>query len=120
VHGAAQALNAWISAGADLLLSGHDHLPGCMEVRSSDHRHCSVLAQAGSCLSDEQREGLPNSWNLLTLQRLGSERRLRIEQRDYGQDAGRFAPARLYEAVNLMDRGRTRLNGWRLAAPAHT
>src|SRR5690606_38599395 len=31
-HGAHNALESWISAGADLFLGGHIHLPYCLEI----------------------------------------------------------------------------------------
>lgn len=114
-HGAAQALDRWIAAGADLFLGGHIHLPYCIEVRTADRRQSSVLLQAGTCLSSRVRNGIPNSYNIVTLQRYGTERRMSIERRDHDAASGRFVMALQHEATSLMDRQRTRLNGWRLA-----
>jgi 3',5'-cyclic AMP phosphodiesterase CpdA len=113
-HGARRALDRWIAAGADLFLGGHIHLPYCLEVRTTDRRDSSVLAQAGTCVSRRVRDGIPNSYNLITLQQQAGERRMQIERRDYDAASGRFAPARRHEAVSMMDRLRTGLNGWRL------
>ncbi|MET0282043.1 MAG: metallophosphoesterase [Steroidobacteraceae bacterium] len=115
-HGAERALDRWIAAGADLFLGGHIHLPYCLEVRTSDHRDSSVLLQAGTCLSRRVRDGIPNSYNLITLQRTGAERRILVERRDYDAASDRFILARRDEAGSMMDRGRTGLNGWRLTA----
>jgi hypothetical protein len=115
VNGATAALDRWIAAGADLFLGGHIHLPYCIEVSTTDRRQSGVLLQAGTCLSSRIRNRIPNSYNLVTLQRLGTERRMNIERRDYDAPSGRFVMALRHEAASLMDRQRTRLNGWRLA-----
>ena len=114
-QGAGQALDRWIAAGADLFLGGHIHLPYCIEVHTTDRRQSSVLLQAGTCLSRRIRNGIQNSYNLVTLQRQGTERHMGIERRDYDPASGRFVLALRHEATSLMDRHRTRLNGWRLA-----
>jgi 3',5'-cyclic AMP phosphodiesterase CpdA len=114
-RGAAQALDRWIAAGADLFLGGHIHLPYCIEVRTQDLRQSGVVLQAGTCLSNRLRNGIPNSYNLVSLQRQGSQRHLIIERRDYDAASDRFLLAVRREATSLMDRRRTRLNGWRLA-----
>ena len=82
--------------------------------RTCDRR--GVLLQAGTCLSRRVRNGIPNSYNLVTLQRYGNERRMSIERRDFDAASGRFVMALQHEATSLMDRQRTRLNGWRLAS----
>ena len=115
-HGAAQALDRWIAAGADLFLGGHIHLPYCIEIGTADLRQSAVLLQAGTCLSSRVRNGIPNSYNLVTLQRYGTERRMTIERRDFDAASGRFVMALQHEAASLMNRERTRINGWRLAA----
>jgi hypothetical protein len=79
-----------------------------------------VLLQAGTCLSSRIRNGIPNSYNLVTLQRHGNERRMSIERRDYDAASGRFVMALQHDATSLMDRRRTRLNGWRLASRDNT
>jgi hypothetical protein len=114
-RGAEQALDRWIAAGADLFLGGHIHLPYCIEVRTADRRQSAVLLQAGTCLSSRIRNGIPNSYNLVTLQRFGNERRMTIERRDFDVASGRFVLALRHEAASLMNRERTRINGWRLA-----
>jgi 3',5'-cyclic AMP phosphodiesterase CpdA len=113
-HGAPRALDRWMTAGADLFLGGHIHLPYCLQVHTSDHRESGVLLQAGTCLSSRLRDDIANSWNQVTLVRIGGERRMHIERRDYDAASGRFVVARRHEAVSMMDRRRTGLNGWRL------
>ena len=117
-HGAPRALDRWIAAGADLFLGGHIHLPYCIEVWTADRRQTGVVLQAGTCMSRRIRNGIQNSYNLVTLQRNGTERRMGIERRDYDPASRRFVTSLRHEAVSLMDRQRTRLNGWRLA-PQH-
>ena len=114
-RGAERALDQWIAAGADLFIGGHIHLPYCVEVRTADLRHSSVLLQAGTCLSHRIRAGIPNSYNLVTLQRVDGVRQISVERRDYDPASGRFMLARRHEATSMMDRQRTGLNGWRLA-----
>lgn len=116
VHGADRALDRWIAAGADLFLGGHIHRPYCMEVRTGDRRDTSLLLQAGTCLSSRTREGIPNSYNMITLRREGGERHIRMERRDHDPRTGGFVVADLHEARSSMDRTRTGLNGWRLAS----
>lgn len=116
-HGATQALDRWIAAGADLFVGGHIHLPYCIEVRTADLRQSGVLLQAGTCLSSRIRNSVPNSYNCITLQRFGTQRCMSMERRDYDAASGRFVMALQHEAMSLMDRRRTRLNGWRLAPP---
>jgi 3',5'-cyclic AMP phosphodiesterase CpdA len=119
-RGAAQALDRWIAAGADLFLGGHIHLPYCLEVRTADLRQSGVVLQAGTCLSNRLRNGIPNSYNLVTLHRQGNQRQLLMERRDYDAASDRFVVAVRHEATSLMDRRRTRLNGWRLAPQGGT
>ncbi|MGR6808105.1 metallophosphoesterase family protein [Sphaerotilus natans] len=61
-----KALSAWAGAGADLLLSGHVHLPAVVPVAVEpevSRRLWSV--QAGTAVSHRLREGIPNSVMLL-------------------------------------------------------
>lgn len=117
IHGARAALDRWIAAGADLFLGGHIHLPYCVEVRTGDRRDASVLLQAGTSLSHRIRDGIPNSYNRVTLRRESGERSLHIERRDFDAATRRFGPVATHQARSFMDRGRTGLNGWRLSAP---
>lgn len=91
-HGAAAALERWIPAGADLFLGGHIHLPYCLQMQTADARHSGVLLQAGTCISHRTRDGIPNSYNVIRLERDAQERRMLIERRDYDAQARAFAP----------------------------
>ena len=114
IHGASGALDRWIAAGADLFLGGHIHLPYCIEVRTRDQRQTSVLLQAGTCLSHRVRNGIPNSYNLISLQRIGARRRMLIERRDFDAASERFKTALRHEATSSTGRG-AGTNDWRLS-----
>ena len=115
-HGAQQALDQWIAAGADLFLGGHIHLPYCIAVRTGDLRQSAVLLQAGTCLSHRVRNGTPNSYNHITLQRHGTERRMSIERRDYAWGIGPVRDGAAARGDESDGRHRTRLNGWRVVS----
>lgn len=115
IHGASGALDRWIAAGADLFLGGHIHLPYCIEVRTQDQRQTSVLLQAGTCLSHRVRNGIPNSYNLISLQDIGARRRMLIERRDFDKGSGRFRTALRHEATSSGSAGS---NDWRLSTIA--
>ncbi len=116
-RGAPRALDRWIAAGADMFIGGHIHLPYCIEVRTTNLSDSSVLLQAGTCLSHRVRDGIPNSYNILTLHCSGDARSIGVERRDFDAATGRFAVARRYEATSAMDQRRTGSNGWRLETP---
>jgi 3',5'-cyclic AMP phosphodiesterase CpdA len=84
---AAEALRAWIGAGADLFLGGHIHLPYCIPVRPGLRQ--AVVLQAGTAVSTRRRGGRPNSFNLIRFET--RPRRMHIEQRDYDAQSGVFA-----------------------------
>ncbi|WP_374674392.1 metallophosphoesterase [Ideonella sp.] len=60
-----QALSVWAEAGADLLLAGHTHHPGCFPLRRGGRD--LWLVQGGTSLSHRVRGGEPNSVNLMSL-----------------------------------------------------
>lgn len=112
-HGARRALDRWIGAGADLFLGGHIHLPYCVPVQTSDHGASGVLAQAGTCVSRRTRGGIPNSYNLITLQHDQDARVMQIERRDYVPVAQRFVPRLQHIARSRHDAPRL----WHLESP---
>lgn len=63
LRGHAQALSAWASAGADLVLGGHIHLPFTQAMDDLARRLWVV--QAGTAVSKRTRPGVANSVNLL-------------------------------------------------------
>lgn len=109
-HGAKQALESWIPAGADLFLGGHIHLPYCVPVRTLDRSRNGVLVQAGTCLSHRVRAGIPNSYNLIVLEKTTTGRRIRVDRRDFDSARGAFDLRRRHEAHSADGAA-----GWELA-----
>lgn len=115
IHGAQQALDSWVGAGADLFLGGHIHLPYCLEVGKADGSRSSVLLQAGTCISHRTRAGVPNSYNVIELEHAQGQRRMRIERRDFNAQAARFMSRRWHEAVSAVRQPGVPAAGWKLA-----
>lgn len=113
-HGAERALDQWITAGADLFLGGHIHLPYCMEVRTREQRASGVLLQAGTCVSHRIRSGIPNSYNLISVHPARGERRMNIARRDFDVRRGRFEVAGSHQAWSIATRPGTDPGRWRL------
>lgn len=100
IHGAQPALQGWIAAGADLFLGGHIHLPYCLQVGTDDGTRSAVLLQAGTCISHRTRQGIPNSYNVIRLEQDLTQRRMRIERRDFDVASGSFRPQHQHVALN--------------------
>lgn len=81
LRGHAVALRCWATAGADLVMGGHVHLPYVMAL--TDLARPMWAVQAGTAVSSRVRDGLPNSVNLLRWGCEASEGRCLIEQWDY-------------------------------------
>jgi 3',5'-cyclic AMP phosphodiesterase CpdA len=97
VRGHAVALQRWSSAGADVVMGGHIHLPYVVAVPTMP-RPLWVL-QAGTAVSKRVRPGVPNSVNVLHW-RAGADgdvpsRTLRIEQWDFDAVQQAFACVRV-------------------------
>lgn len=100
VRGAEAALRAWSASGADLVLSGHIHLPFVVPL----HERIAGLPRplwavnAGTAVSRHVRAGAPPSFNLLRADgRPG--RALTLERWDFDVAAAEFAVARVQELV---------------------
>ena len=106
VRAAEEALDTWISAGADLFLGGHIHLPYCILAHTTS-RH-AVILQAGTAVSTRRRHGQSNSFHLLHFDMNDGGRRMLIEQRDYDASAGIFMRTRTWEATSSA-------SGWALS-----
>jgi 3',5'-cyclic AMP phosphodiesterase CpdA len=63
LRGRSQALQRWATAGADLVLGGHIHLPYAMRV--PDVQRPLWVVQAGTAVSRRVRPGVPNSVNVI-------------------------------------------------------
>lgn len=66
LHGYAAAIEAWSSAGADIIMGGHIHLPYVAPLHEHYdlHRRCWVV-QAGTAVSRRVRARHPNSVNVI-------------------------------------------------------
>jgi predicted phosphodiesterase len=67
LHGHAEAIQAWSSAGADVIMGGHIHLPYIVALHEhydNLNRRCWVV-QAGTAVSTRVRRRHPNSVNLI-------------------------------------------------------
>jgi len=67
LHGHEKAVRAWATAGADIVMGGHIHLPYVrpMSDRFADLDRRVWAVQAGTALSSRVREDIPNSVNVL-------------------------------------------------------
>jgi 3',5'-cyclic AMP phosphodiesterase CpdA len=93
LRGHADAIARWSSAGADLVLGGHIHLPYVLAL----HERMPGLArrvwavQAGTAVSHRVRRGAPNSVNLIRWGDPLPPGRCVVERWDYSAQVGGFA-----------------------------
>ena len=87
LRGHGEALRRWASAGADLVLGGHIHLPYIAPLQGLARPLWAV--QAGTAVSSRVRPGVPQSVNLLRW----DAGICRIERWDRSAAEGRFACA---------------------------
>ncbi len=102
LHGHAEAIRAWSSAGADIIMGGHIHLPFVAPLHEHYpelHRRCWVV-QAGTAVSTRVRARHPNSVNLI--KREDAQTAL-AERWDYSAAGNEFHCVKV-ERLNL-DRG---------------
>lgn len=95
LRGHAAALQHWATAGADLVMGGHIHLPYVMALHGLARPMWTV--QAGTAVSSRVREGVPNSVNLLRWGADSSPGCCRIEQWDFSGDDRAFVRAEVSE-----------------------
>lgn len=92
VRGAGEALREWVSAGADVALGGHIHLPYVCRIEQA-LRHLWVV-QAGTAVSSRVRGSIEQSVNLLRCEPVAQfrGRRLRcsVERWDHNPERGAF------------------------------
>lgn len=102
LHGHAEAIQAWSSAGADVIMGGHIHLPYIAPLHehySELRRRCWVV-QAGTAVSTRVRARHPNSVNLIKRE----DTQLCLAERwDYSAERKKFHCVTV-ERLNL-DRG---------------
>lgn len=92
VRGAENAVQVWANAGADLVMSGHVHLPLCrpLSARYGASAGQCWVAVAGTAVSTRTRRGHPNSVNVLRIDRLPGTVRRVLEQRDFDSSRQEF------------------------------
>lgn len=90
LRGNEEAVRGWATAGADVIVGGHIHLPFVVDLqdRWPDLGRRVWAVQAGTALSTRVRPGAGNSVNLM---RTGAG--CRLERWDYDEAAGQFALA---------------------------
>ena len=91
LRGHAIALQKWSTAGADLVMGGHIHLPYVMELHGLARPMWAV--QAGTAVSSRVRQEAPNSVNLLRWGAGVSPGRCTIEQWDFSASQQAFVRA---------------------------
>jgi len=67
LHGHREAVHAWATAGVDLILGGHIHLPYVRPLRERfpELQRIVWAVQAGTAVSTRVRGGIPNSVNVI-------------------------------------------------------
>lgn len=88
LRGHAAALQRWATAGADIVMGGHIHLPYVMALPRLARPMWAV--QAGTAVSSRVRQGAPNSVNLLRWGTDASSACCQIEQWDFSQTEQAF------------------------------
>lgn len=98
VRGYAEAARAWASAGADLVMGGHIHLPYVRDVGESvtDLARPLWIVQAGTAVSHRVRPGggEANSVNLVRYEPDAAPNACAVEQWDHDKRERRFLLAR--------------------------
>jgi hypothetical protein len=98
LRGRVAAVHRWASAGVDLVMGGHIHLPYVLPL----HEQWGTLSrkvwavQAGTAVSSRVRGNIPNSVNLVRHGALAS-RACVVERWDYAVERQRFEPAKVHE-----------------------
>lgn len=92
LHGAAAAVRRWAAAGADIVLSGHIHLPFVESFREqfNDLPRALWAVEAGTALSTRIREGSDNSVNLIRRDDVDALLHCIVERWDYAPARQRF------------------------------
>ncbi|MGI9325030.1 MAG: metallophosphoesterase family protein [Pseudomonadales bacterium] len=105
LHGAADAVPAWVAAGADAVLGGHIHLPFVLplEVNYPQLQRRAWVIHAGTAVSDRLRMAQPNSVNELQFQPTPKPK-LVVVRWDFGEQDASFAITDTHELV--LDRAR--------------
>ena len=101
LHGGEDAVQAWATGGADLVLGGHIHLPYVSDAcaRAKGAPRPMYCVQAGTAVSQRVRHNTPNSVNVIRWQvpAAGKPRVCHAERWDYDVADDRFELTRPYE-----------------------
>lgn len=94
LRGYREAVYEWASAGADLLMGGHIHLPYVrpLSERFGDLPGHVWVVQAGTAVSKRVRRDVPNSVNLIRYAGTDKPRRCLVERWDHDATTRRFKP----------------------------
>ena len=86
------AVRAWSSAGADIIMGGHIHLPHVRPLRERflDLPRAVWSVQAGTAVSTRIRDNIPNSVNVLRCSPT-LPMTCEIERWDFASTSGQFA-----------------------------
>jgi 3',5'-cyclic AMP phosphodiesterase CpdA len=92
LDGHRQAIPAWATAGGDIIMGGHIHLPYVRSLQTTfDALPRDIwTVQAGTAVSWRLREGITNSVNLIRCDGQQSPRRCMVERWDYVPALSRF------------------------------
>ncbi|TXK64314.1 metallophosphoesterase family protein [Alkalisalibacterium limincola] len=88
VRGHADAVHAWVEAGADILMGGHIHLPFIRPLaqRYPELRRAAWCVQGGTAVSHRVRADRPNSVNLVT--HVANSGQAVVERWDFAGEGG--------------------------------
>lgn len=92
LRGSADAVRQWVSAGADLILGGHIHLPYFRPLRQRfpDLPRAAWVAQAGTSVSARIRANIANSVNFIRPMETGKGLGCIVERWDFSDREGEF------------------------------
>ena len=92
LHGASEAVPAWVNAGADLVLGGHIHLPYVLSLPEhfAGLQRAAWVVHAGTAVSDRLRMDAPNSVNELRFDVTAGVPAVTVVRWDYCEAQERF------------------------------
>jgi 3',5'-cyclic AMP phosphodiesterase CpdA len=93
LRGREAALERWATAGADIVMGGHIHLPYVLQLPNLARPMWAV--QAGTAVSSRTRQGVPNSVNFLRCGADSTTKNCVVEQWDYSDVEHAFIRARV-------------------------
>lgn len=96
LHGHEQAIQVWAAAGANLILSGHIHLPYVHKLDVLLHHLPRPVwtVSAGTAISKRVREAQLNSVNLIRYHSAQSPKSCQVDQLDFDPASSQFINAR--------------------------